>query len=922
MKKLFLFLMACCLSLTMSAKVAYLVPGNSTSKDVIPNQWDGHTFEKTAYDWFETEYANKGMGGFINLTSIPTDTNEYAAIWIYVDREWKQQDEPWNEERMDALFDDNVVTALSNYVKAGGNLFLGKQAARLAYRMGRIGYAPNYECGGYSQDNRFWGIKAKLGSSLSDANNQRDRSSHAIYSGLATATMDGVEGCFPLLNAQGDAHSTNNNIHWVEYWTPNGEGGWHKNPDNNGDPDLIDGWETYWKAKALGTWTNIGDYCIIQAVEFFPKDDFKGTILTMNIGAYQWNSESTGDASDNVKKLTANALRYLNAPSKAQFNEDYLTTGRDKYDNSLFMELYGDFRQLDTVSFVTKFDGIAEADRAEVTKVVKDGKTRLVFTKAGQVDLEVNLHAAANNAYYPEGDYTLTQHITFAFDSTAPSRKDLHIDDDFYENGREGGVATGDFMVLHPSLRGTSATYTVTNGTGVAQVENGLRERDRMVFTQAGTATLHVAAQQVENITAWPCGTYNFDKEITFAFDKAAGRPDSVTIPSSMRPNEKKELPETSDDATVVYTITAGNENAEIVDGHFLNGKAAGKATVAASYVEDNYVTTWPKGTYTLGSQEVTLAYTRTYPKVIEDNLNEDFPTDGTFNGGFTLLHPNVRGYNVTYELKTAEDSAKTFVNAENRLVFIEPATVILLIKGTETQTDQEWPAGPFVIEDTLTFTGEAWPEEVDYTGHAYTRTVTPGNYGTLCLPYPATVSGATLYTIHSRYGEDYDLRFITLEETGSNVVEAGKAYIFLPTVDQITATATGVSVATADWSNSGAGKSHQGLFGSFYERPVDDNGVCYLISNNELRLVTSGANTDHTVAAIRPFRAYIAGDCITDGSAAPAPTRATVILGKHGVATGVENVADVKAAKALVNGKMVIVRGNKVYGINGVVLK
>lgn len=313
MKKVFLFLMACCLSLTMSAKVAYLVPGNSNDKSQIPAQWDNHTFEHTAYDWFQTNYVDKGLGDFINFTNIPSNTDVYSAIWIYIDREWKQQGEPWDEGRMDALFNDGVVNALKTYAQNGGDLFLGKQAARLAYRMGRIGYAPNYQCGGYSQDDRFWGIKAKLGSGLA-SENQRNRSDHAIYAGLTTATMDGVDGCFPLLNSMGDAHSTDNNIHWVEYWTPDGNGGWRKNPDNNGDPALIDGWESYWNARALGTWTSIGDYCIIQSVEFMPKDAFTGTILTINIGAYQWNSESTGDAADNMRKLTKNALYYLSGP--------------------------------------------------------------------------------------------------------------------------------------------------------------------------------------------------------------------------------------------------------------------------------------------------------------------------------------------------------------------------------------------------------------------------------------------------------------------------------------------------------------------------------------------------------------------------------------------------------------------------------
>ena len=297
------------MTMAMQAKVAFLVPGQTTDKSVMPAQWDNHTFEHVAYDWFQTEYVNNDKGAFISFANIPTDTTTYKVIWVYIDREWLQAGTPFAIERFDELFTDGIVTQLSNYVKAGGRLFLGKQAGRLAYKMNRIAYAPVYECGGYSKDDRVWGIKGKFGNGTN--NTLIDRTSHAIYQGLTTATMDGNEGCFPLLNVTGDANSTNNNCHWPDFLTPNAEGNYVKQPDDNNSIDLINGWETYWNAKALGTWTGIGDYCILQAIEFFPKDDFKGTIMTLTIGAYQFNAENGADAKANTERLTANALNYL-----------------------------------------------------------------------------------------------------------------------------------------------------------------------------------------------------------------------------------------------------------------------------------------------------------------------------------------------------------------------------------------------------------------------------------------------------------------------------------------------------------------------------------------------------------------------------------------------------------------------------------
>ncbi|MGN0208168.1 MAG: DUF4960 domain-containing protein [Paludibacteraceae bacterium] len=309
MKKVFILFAAMVMTMAMQAKVAFLVPGQTTNKSEMPAQWDNRTFEHTAYDWFQTEYVNNGKGDFISFTNIPTDTVTYKVIWVYIDREWLQAGTPFSKEKFDELFTEEIVTRLSNYVKAGGRLFLGKQAGRLAYKMNRIAYEPVYNCGGYSQDDRYWGIKGKFGNGT--YNTIIDCTSHPIYQGLTTATMDKNEGCFPLLHVTGTAHSTDNNCHWGDFLTPNENGVYVKQPNHNDSLRLVTGWETYWNAKALGTWTGIGDYCILQAIEFFPKGDFKGTIITLTIGAYQFNADNAEDAKANTEHLTANALNYL-----------------------------------------------------------------------------------------------------------------------------------------------------------------------------------------------------------------------------------------------------------------------------------------------------------------------------------------------------------------------------------------------------------------------------------------------------------------------------------------------------------------------------------------------------------------------------------------------------------------------------------
>lgn len=294
----------------MQAKVGYLVPGTSNAVSEIPSQYQNKTSEVDAYNWFNTNYVTAGTGDFINFTNIPSNASTYSAIWVYIDREltyWTSNEnhgEAFTEAKFDELFDSETMTALSNYVKAGGSLFLCKQAVHLAHRIGRFGgsiggnvYKPTYSCGGFSDAARTFNLKTKVGT--------REQNTHALYSGI---TMDNFS--FPLLTTAAGQLSTDNNIEVVEYYTPNNDNtNWHK-VAGNGDENLYNTWSTYWKAEVLATYSHIGDYCYIMAMELKPQGDYQGTILTMGAASYQWG-DNNGTGLANVKKLTENALTYL-----------------------------------------------------------------------------------------------------------------------------------------------------------------------------------------------------------------------------------------------------------------------------------------------------------------------------------------------------------------------------------------------------------------------------------------------------------------------------------------------------------------------------------------------------------------------------------------------------------------------------------
>lgn len=344
MKKVFLFLAAALLSLSMQAKVGFVVPATnsaSTNRSDIPLQYSNkggvdHTPEKMAYDWFKTEYVDKGEGDFLSINDLATvSRSTYSTIWIYVDRElknWNTDNGKFDTGSFDALFSSSI-SGLTSYVQDGGCLFLCKQATRLVNKIGRIDYEPIFENGGYSDADRIDGIKGLIGSSL-DGIQQSDRRSHAIYQYLSHGTMGDLS--YPLLTVDGDDIFTWNAAGFVEYYSYDKDCGGslckrHKNGDNGvandaiNSKNLIDWWEYYWKAEALGVRNDIGDYCFFMAAEFKPgytkcgaKSEYKGTIITMGSAAYQWG-DNKGVGLENLKKLTSNSLSYLesfNEPEK------------------------------------------------------------------------------------------------------------------------------------------------------------------------------------------------------------------------------------------------------------------------------------------------------------------------------------------------------------------------------------------------------------------------------------------------------------------------------------------------------------------------------------------------------------------------------------------------------------------------------
>lgn len=130
-----------------------------------------------------------------------------------------------------------------------------------------------------------------------------------------------------------------------------------------------------------------------------------------------------------------------------------------------------------------------------------------------------------------------------------------------------------------------------------------------------------------------------------------------------------------------------------------------------------------------------------------------------------------------------------------------------------------------------------------------YTRAVTPGRWGTVCVPgavAAANISGAEIYRIAGKTVNAED-KPTSLKVELVDDMEAGKPYLFLPSESQLSLTYYGSTIVNAPGSENG-------LIGSFTGMDVAPG--YYLLSNN--KIVLCGANCD-----IAANRAYIDMDAV-----------------------------------------------------------
>jgi uncharacterized repeat protein (TIGR02543 family) len=197
-------------------------------------------------------------------------------------------------------------------------------------------------------------------------------------------------------------------------------------------------------------------------------------------------------------------------------------------------------------------------------------------------------------------------------------------------------------------------------------------------------------------------------------------------------------------------------------------------------------------------------------------------------------------------------------------------------------------------------------------TPETYTRTVTAGHYGTICLPYASSsYSGAEFYEVSwlKKSGETPVNLYLDQLAAGTQLV-AGKPYIFRATSTELTVTYTGTAVSApipADENN--------GLTGSFDAIPAGS-----VLTGNYVVAQTKFWTATATAYAAAN-RAYIDASVVPTSEQAKIPGRRRVSLGAAGenAETGIDNIITTDApVKVIENGQLIIIRNGEKFNVQG----
>ena len=223
-------------------------------------------------------------------------------------------------------------------------------------------------------------------------------------------------------------------------------------------------------------------------------------------------------------------------------------------------------------------------------------------------------------------------------------------------------------------------------------------------------------------------------------------------------------------------------------------------------------------------------------------------PAAAGTNSTITLTAPD--GYVITgYSVQTGVYQAATYTLTAEDGTSITPAN----LGNTYTPLNVSGLSATSTAITVTTTDASKWLSLANFvvtmSRAPYTRAVTPGRWGTVCVPgavAAANISGAEIYRIAGKTVNAED-KPTSLKVEQVEDMEAGKPYLFLPSESQLSLTYYGSTIVNAPGSENG-------LIGSF--EGMDVAPGYYLLSNN--KIVLCGANCN-----IAANHAYIDMDAV-----------------------------------------------------------
>ncbi len=253
--------------------------------------------EKAAAEWFFDNFENGRYVSFDAIKSGSVDLSQYQVLWWYHDA---------SPDIPEIALDAEVLGAITDFYKAGGDLLLNTHAVGYLWPMGRItnNYAKVVGSGGGWDLNDTWYVGVTVGGNLQPY----DKSSHPVYQGLSTVVQGNGDIWIPL-TSPGWVEDHNHVIieiapfHGFDY----------------GNAGAYNAFRNANQVEWLGVWAGNRDYYMAGVMEFLPTEEFQGRVIAQGLGAFEFNKNAQGELNpdgtnlyqNNVERFTKNALEYL-----------------------------------------------------------------------------------------------------------------------------------------------------------------------------------------------------------------------------------------------------------------------------------------------------------------------------------------------------------------------------------------------------------------------------------------------------------------------------------------------------------------------------------------------------------------------------------------------------------------------------------